>query len=163
MGNNCFPLLLLSSRVSSTWNTGFMMPSISLGIKVATSLDLKLATTAILVICCSDVAPSQRVTTILYLRCLTLDATQLLPKLYASSFSTVLQNKIQSLKNCVWYMGMHTHTPTHTSCHLRQINSLCVQGWYSRAHLSLLCTKAGCVLGSMNSHANTDLNVFGVL
>lgn len=64
---------------------------------------------------------------------------------------------------CVVYGYAHIHTHPHTSCHLWQINSLCVQGWYSRAHLSLLCTRAGCNLGFTHSYANTNLSVFVVL
>lgn len=56
-----------------------------------------------------------------------------------------------------------TRTHPHTSCHLWEIDSLCVQGWYSRAHLSLLCTRAGSILGFSHSYANTDLNVLAVL
>lgn len=111
------------------------------------SLDLELATTAVLVTCRSDTAPSQRVTVILYLTRFT--ATPLQLEQCAATIPTVLQGKVWFLKHCVWYMGMHTYTPTHKLS--SQIDSLCVQGWYSRAHVSLLCTRAGCILGSSHS------------
>lgn len=40
----------------------------------------------------------------------------------------------------------HIYIHTHTQAVISGKKSLCVQGWHSRAHLSLLCTRAGYVL-----------------
>lgn len=48
---------------------------------------------------------------------------------------------LQSYSCYRWYVEVHIYTP-QTSCHPWQIDCLCVPWWYSRVHLSLLCSRA---------------------
>ena len=83
--------------------------SISSGTKVATSQDLKLATTAVLVRCRSDTASSKRRTVIFLPDTL---------RHHAVAARRTWSHHLYShkgygfLKHCVWHMGMQTYTPT---------------------------------------------------
>lgn len=79
------------------------MTNISPGTKVAMSLDLELATAAVLVTRRSGTSSSQRVPVVLYLPQFT--TTLLQPEHGAATVYTVLQVKVWFLKR--------THPPTH--------------------------------------------------
>lgn len=138
-------LLLLSSRASGTCSFRLMMPPrpSPLGSKLP-RVSRPEASNHVLVTRRSEAAASQRATII---QCFTRFAAA--PRrsqgMCSSHFQSAQgESMVSEAQRAVCVCGgVDTYTHPRTSCHLWQINGLCVQGWYNRAHLSLLCTRAG--------------------
>lgn len=118
---------------------------------------LKLATTAVLTTCRSDTAASRR-------------GSQPVRSLHASpphrysrcsqrlcNLAAWITPPPHLLQRAAWVQEC-ADTHPHAGCHLWQINSLCVQGWYTRAHLSSPCSRADCCtlpVPHSNTHTRT--------